>query len=421
MKSVFARPEVYGVLLRLLLMPIGACWDLFGYYWLSHQWAYHGVIPHDQYGGFLHLWPPFHLHAGWLWLIKPLLGPGDPWGEGLMPSASLNPFWISPDVLRTFYLQPWIPLKLFLLKLPYLLAELLLIRLLLRDAVRTAPARRVLSWVLWLNPVSLYVIYLFGSWDIIPVTLVVVSALLLPRRPVVAGLCMALAITMKLFPLMLLPFWLLVGVERRRDRPVFLAAVLVPVALWVIIGQWAGYAMASTLFRLPHYEMLVMSQIPLQLQDRLYLFFIAYVLLILHAAWCGTASFQDVVRYAASALLLFYSLCFFHPQWLLWGVPWLAVAAARQRWVIRLGLMQTVCLAVYTIQFGPTLTTYLLAPLNPDWFMSQPSPLEWLARWIDPGHLIGIAHSIFAGVSLWMVYLLVGRGPQRQMADARQA
>ena len=402
------RPELYGVALRLLLMPIGACWDLFGYYWISHQWVYHGTLPADQCNGLFLIWPPFYLHAAWLWLIRPLLGPGDPWGEGLAPSPTLTQPWVTPEAVGAFYLQPHLPFVLFLLKAPYVLVECWLIHHLLRHPVGSSAVRRRLAWVLWLNPISLYTVALLGAWDVVPVALLVLSTLLLPRRPVGAGLWLALATAMKLFPAIVSPFLLLVGAKGRSSRMQFGMAALVSFGLWVGIGQWVGVPMLKLLASVPQYGMALAAELSLRYSDdRLYLFLVGSVFLWCHAARFGTVSFFSCVRYGAAVFLLFYSVSFFHPQYMIWGVPFVAICIAQQRRRLWLLVIQAVCLAVYTLQWGPILTTYLFAPLDPNGFMFQRTPMDWLAGFVNPQQLIGVAHSVLAGTSLWMVFDLL--------------
>jgi len=398
-------------------MPLGAMGDLYGYYWVGHQFAYHGVIPLNHLGGYFAVWPPFYLHAAWLWLIRPLLGPGDPWGEGLIPSAALDPYWIGPEALGVFYAQLgahryWV---LFLLKCPYLLTELLLVWLLLRQTTGEA-ARRRLSWFLWLNPVTCFFVYLCGTWDIIPVTVMVGGLLLLPRQPGWAGLCWALAAIMKAFPVLLMPFVVLLGARTREDRVYLGASIVLPLLFFLLVGQSFGVSMLATAFGLPHYGMLTGAQLSLQPpHDRLYLFLVGYVVLLLHAGRRGEASRLGLVRYGAAVLLGFYSLAFFHPQYFFWCLPLLAILVAEDRGLLKLFILQVIGLGAYVLQFGPTFTTHLLAPLSPGVLLHARAPLERLSGVVDPGLFVGIAHSVFAAVSLWMAYEIL-RGHPRPRA-----
>jgi hypothetical protein len=119
-----------------------------------------------------------------------------------------------------------------------------------------------------------------------------------------------------------------------------------------------------------------------------------------------------VARYATAALLFFYSVSFFHVQYFFWVLPFLAVLMAHHPRLLGLFAIQAACLAVYSLQWERALTTYLVAPLNPEFFFAQPSPFERLARFTDPGRVIGLAHSVFAGVSLWLMYEVLGRHPK---------
>ncbi len=410
------RAECWGLLLRVVLMPVGACWDLYSNYWISHQWVYHGTIPLQQYGGYLFLWPIFHLHSAWLWLIRPLLGSGDIWGEGLTPLLSLTDMWQHAPDLEAFYLHPHIHWILFLLKCPFVLTECLLIYLMLRAETVPAQSRETLRWFLWLNPFSLYSIALFGGWDIMPTTLVVASALLVRRHTIWAGLCLSVAAIMKVFPVLLWPFFLLLGAQSSRERLSLVVGTTIPIVLYFGVGGWLGLPLLNTAFGIPHYAFVISSELPLHFShDRLYPFLVGYVMLVFHAAeHRRSPSWTTLVRYCAASLLLFYSVSFFHPQYILWVVPFLAIVVAlHPRWWWMVGL-QALCLGLYTLQWGGILTTYLVAPLNPRFFMHCPSPLDWLVKSsVNPDVVFGVVHSIFAGVSLWMMALMLRRRPER--------
>ena len=81
----------WGILLRLLVMPIACHYDLLSYYWAAHEVVYHGQVPlTDVLNGNLYLFfPTAYLNIAWLWLIRPLLGAHDPWTADWFPGGDV--------------------------------------------------------------------------------------------------------------------------------------------------------------------------------------------------------------------------------------------------------------------------------------------------------------------------------------------
>ena len=101
---------LYGILIRLLLMPITGHWDLTSLNDIASYIISHGVAYKDYYYS-ISIYPPltYYFLAGWQMVIKPLVG-ADFYG------------WLREPILNAFF-NPHVFRYFFLLKIPHLLFD----------------------------------------------------------------------------------------------------------------------------------------------------------------------------------------------------------------------------------------------------------------------------------------------------------
>lgn len=150
-----------GLLARVLIMPWAMHADLLSMSWRAQLMAYH-----SQWGLLSSQWLGHAAYAANLWLWHQIGISFEPMFEntefGLTPTsqtASVGDWlrFVQEDQINTF---------LFVAKLPHLLADVSTMALLLWLVLKLKP--KLQSWVVlvwWLNPVNVYVFYLFGRHD----------------------------------------------------------------------------------------------------------------------------------------------------------------------------------------------------------------------------------------------------------------
>jgi len=223
-----------GLLVRFLLMPFAVSSDLLAVYWRAHVIAFEGRL----YGDYLVNMGAHHLHALALRVLAPLLPPEgtlwtDPWTWGDAEA-------LGPQALRAFADAPGAFGTLFVLKLPYLAADLAAGAALLALVRGTGGARR--AWVFWmLSPIGLYASYVFSRYEAFPVALVVLTVLLVERdRPWAAALALGAAVTMRSYPVLLIPVVALVAVRGLPRQAAWGALALVPLAVVMATNRVFG-------------------------------------------------------------------------------------------------------------------------------------------------------------------------------------
>jgi len=123
----------------------------------------------------------------------------------------------------------------FLLRLPGILADFLLVLLLLRIA-KTEPRWRIPAWALAtfaLSPVSLMVSGFHGNTDPVMVMFLVLAALMcLKNKAALSGLFLALGCQIKVVPLLFVPIFFFFWCHRRAIVSFLLPLAFASVALW---------------------------------------------------------------------------------------------------------------------------------------------------------------------------------------------
>ncbi len=180
--------------------------------------SFHGV-----YTGLALLLAPFF----WLWNAIPVAHP--------QVGAMLGMYYFHPSV-EAFLLT-------FAIKLPILIFDVLagvFVFFLVRDITGSAQSggKAFLFW--YLNPFNVFMIEMWGSMDVIPAAFVVLAVLLaLRKRWVSSGLTLSLATLLRIFPLLLLPAFLLYWIRKCSSRMTvgFMISFLAPLvaALYVLL------------------------------------------------------------------------------------------------------------------------------------------------------------------------------------------
>lgn len=138
----------------------------------------------------------------------------------------------------------------------------------------------------------------------------------------------------------------------------------------------------------------------------LYIFLLGYVFVLAFAFhYRRTGSFKEVFNISLAVLLLFYAFSVFNPQWFIWVTPLLAIQFALDKKIWPFHLILIVGFIFITFYWGRGLAGGLLAPLNPEFFWSLPSPAEIIGRFVSASGIINLARTVFSGTAVWMAFL----------------
>ncbi len=389
-----------GLLIRVSLMPITVYYaDLLSVYWRSSLIAYQGM-PWIGAGQII----VHYLHALFLWIFKPLM----PYFNSILYHPDIPPGadW---GMFTTFVNHPNVFRTLFLFKVPYLLFELGCAFLLLH----IFPDRKkgVLAFIFWIiNPIVIFATYVAARYEVVSVFFILLSLYYARRNlPTKSLLVLGISIIIRWYPLIMLPFFVIILGRRWGERLKLIFWGLLPLALMTILAKSLGRpSEIEIIASLPYGENLLgMSFYLAHLYDYVFVFFVAYTVLWLYTYFNTNHSFSDLWKSILMLLLIFFATCFFHVHYFLWLIPFLTLQIVEDRKFVGLFALQVLFYVVYTFQWQRHLAGYLFAPLDFYYFVNLLSPFEIINRYYPIAKFIGIFRSALSGTSLFMCYFIL--------------
>jgi hypothetical protein len=370
-------------------MPFTVSADLLAVYWRSHLMAYDGRL----FGEYLVNMGAHYVHAASLRLLGWLLpAPHEVW---IHPWWWADSFALSPQILRWFSTQPWTHQTLFALKVPYLAADLGAGLILLALLGRTATPRTTRrAWAFWmLSPIGLYASYVFGRYEMFAVVLVLGALLACEReRPWTGAILLGLAVTMRAYPLLLIPVFALIVMRRLHLQVAWAAVALVPFGLVMAWNRLlaGSFGELQRLKDFPPSGTFLSLSIPVHRPGQVYVF-VLFALLVYGVLigrtyrWWVSPKGAVPVAQLWIWLLVFHAGLFaftaFSAHYFAWFTPFVALALGRRpawKGTLPLHLLQcAVVLALAQIIHGdPNVFVGLFIPLQADLAHALPNLQE---------------------------------------------
>ena len=388
-----------GLLIRLAFMPFTVYFpDLLGVYWRSSLIAYQGTLS----GGLQIVINYFH--ALFLLIFKPLM----PYFGGILYDSGMrmDPTW---RMLETFVSHPNVFRTLFLFKVPYLLFDLGCALLLLR--IFKDGKKGLAAFIFWMvNPIIIFAIYIAARHEVVAIFFILLSLYYAKNNLSARSLLsLGVSIIIRFYPLILLPFFIVILGKRSWERVKLAFWGILPLGLLTIFTRLFHEApQVEKLAQTPHAQYLLSMAFYLgYLSDRVFIFVALYAVLLLYTIFRTDHSFANLWRMLLILLLGIFATSFFHVHYLMWLVPFLTLQMVEDRRFTGLFIILVLGWIVYSFQWKGTFTGLLFTPINPRYFMSLASPFEVIDQYYSAANFIGICRSVFSGVCLWMMYLVL--------------
>lgn len=147
--------------------------------------------------------------------------------------------------------------------------------------------------------------------------------------------------------------------------------------------------------------------------EGLYPYILGFVLLCLFVSRAANPA-RNFYQYFLAFFLLLFGVTNYHPQWFIWITPFLVIEIVinkfRNFWLI---LSLYLCYLFIVLTFENSLSVGLFAPVNHS-LANFPGLAKILAAKTDLNFLRGAVRSLFAGISLYLVYdLFKEKSPRR--------
>ena len=397
-----------GLLIRLTLLPFFFQRDILSTYQRAAQTVFGGVLGADFQQFVTHI-----IHSAYLFAIKPFI----PTLENLSGILLNTDSWASWIDFNNFQ---FVYRTLALFKFPYLILDIACMFLVMRLLYDTQPLKRLKVFKYWaLNPLVIFVIYLFARHDIIGICVTIVALLLAKyRKKYWAIVVIAVAIAIRFFPIMILPLLIIYLARKKRDY-----IILFSIGIAGLIGIEAfsylyfGRSVIFSLLNTQHFDYILSAKLNLIIHDAIFIFIVAYIILILHFLHQKKKTFKLFLSYCAIVYLLYVSTSYFHPQYLMWAIPFLILIFVRKNSLYYYHWIQFGLLMFILIYWGDLVTKFIFAPVDIRYALYSTGIIPIINRFYNPVKFVNIFRSIFTAVSLWMIYLIYRDNRDSQLAD----
>lgn len=333
--------------------------------------------------------------GGYQLAISPMLGTGfDTW----LSNANSNSYVRDPNIFK----------YLIILKLPYLVLDILIAFLLKKFFDDKEKGEK--AFALWLfNPFTIVLIYAFSNIDIFAVLLTLIAFLLLKKEKLLqASALVGLAAGFKLYPILFIPFLILKA--KSVKEKVLVAAIPILILIAIVFPFWSQAFIQSAFlsglttrifnpgFSIGFNESMVVSLFAMSL-----LFFYGWII----------DKKLDPFNYWVIFLLSIFSFSHFHIAWLLWISPFIVILAVKKP-ILSLPLFLLAVLALMIpMLYQDRSMTISLFRIYSTWYDLLPTPFSVLEKFYDPYNLQSILHSILAGGSMILGFKLLGKREEK--------
>ena len=441
-KTILLKWMLFGGLVRVLLMPIFASGDLLS----ISSWSFFLKVNHQL---ILSNDSPFifYLQTFMYTIFGPLL-PSRVFSD-ILSNTVYTPVGLS-SLFRIS--SPGILAFITVSKIPYLFfdfATALLLLHLVNDGRKAVQAFKL--WIL--SPVSLFVSYAIGQYDIIAVFFVMLALYFFAKnKTILAMLSLSVSSAIKMFGIFLIPPMILIIIKRStnaRAKAKILLLLLAIGSLPFILTQ-ISLAVTPKVYEsvnaaLPHndefngyfgktfYSRGVPQPPFLQglftialnystslktyilLGDVIYIFFLVYGLLLLTIIWQDNWPLEKVWKAFLVIFLAYYAVALFLPQWFLWAQPLLVLLVLKERRFLKLYLISLPLFFVYTWYWNQSLTSNLLAPaFNQAYFW--PGPIDLMNNIGLPGiQVVNVFRSLLSAVCIFIAVVIAMSGARANL------
>jgi len=258
-------------------------------------------------------------YLGLSWLIAPLF-----WFWTVLPvqHPSLTEIAANPSVSYSLLLVMKLPILVF-----DLATGLMLVKLVQQNNAPGLGRRAFLSW--YLNPYNWIWLYWYSTYDIIPTALVVLAVLLALRgRWLTSGFCLSFAFLLRLYPILLFPFFLFFAGKLNRRTVLRVAGSFVTPILFALVGismaAGSSSVMTATLIGTPLRQgwLLLFYGVPITDSSIILTPFLLLAQLYLILLWTNKSF--SLMHGTLASLLLIFAGSYHHGYHFLWASPFLS-------------------------------------------------------------------------------------------------
>jgi len=329
-------------------------------------------------------------------------------------------------------LQPFIPSKinssiqinLFIFKLPYLLFDLTALWILHKLTKKNKLQWKILAFY-FLNPLLIFAVYIFGRYETIPITFALLSLLLLKKnRNFLSALSFGIAITTRSSFLIAWPIYVLTVGKKVKDKVAMAVLSILPYILTLIYKNIYIYNNAAGtdqpvianaevrwLMNGGHSNYMFGGEFGLYFAHaKIYPFIFFYAILLYLAFVTWQKKKQDwkvTSNFIAISFALFFATSFYHPQYLAWVVPFVALGLSKKNWRHILTATTGIVLAfpILLLTWARSILFGVAAPLSST--LAAIDLNKEISVYYDAFKLADIARSVISAMFCILIFILI--------------
>lgn len=322
----------------------------------------------------------------------------------LSPGLLLNSLINVPRVLPLLDFK----VHLLFLKIPYLLPDLLIARI-LYGQFRTR-REKLLALSFWLfNPINLFATYMMGQFDIIP-TFFIVSSIYLAnlnkniKHIYFSSLVLGVGSAFKIYPLLLV-IPLASCVKNIYQRIFIVALGLAPYILsltpYLSSKNFRSSALVAGQSLKSFYPQIAVSG-----GESIMLFLASLIFCYLYFLYHPLGKIEFIWKRYFIILMIFFIFTHYHPQWFLWLTPFFIIDVLKTNYSnLILVILSFLSFFGLLLFFDSSLSVGLFAPVWKDLYHAS-SIWEIFKLNPDVNFLRSILHTIFVGAAVFYIYQL---------------
>lgn len=288
-----------------------------------------------------------------------------------------------------------------LIKLPYIIFDLLTAFFL--SKLFTNKRQSMLVFAFWIfNPINLYTTYMMGQFDVIPTFFTVLSIYFVSKNKLSwAALSLGGGIAFKIYPVFLLILLIFLG-KNYPGKLKLLILGLVPYFV-SILPYLPSHSFRSTALFAAQSSKSLYASIAISGGESILLFpaaLIFFYLLLLGKKIINLPFWKICLM----PLLLFFIFTHYHPQWLIWVIPFLILdlVTEKSKNILTIILI-LVSWAGSLFFFDPSLTLGMFSPLFP---ALRTTPSVWMLLHLNPDYNISrsLLQTVLVASSFYLIY-----------------
>ncbi len=316
-------------------------------------------------------------------------------GEGFVEWLSMgNDFVSVRHIYRYLFSMKFFGISIFLLS-GYFLSRLL----------KEEKKKKLFLVLFLLNPISLYVVAVMGQIDSIAASLTALALFFAFKNPFFSLVFLSLGAAFKTYPLILIPFFSFLSSDKWKKRIIYLILGMAIYFLFVVPFVFTPKFFSSTIFS-GLSKRIFELRLPIGFGENILILPLFFTFLLISTLFKGFNSLKNLNFYFFTTTSLMSAGSYFHPQWLLWSLPFLSLAVASN-----LKNKSDVWFAIFLLFAGwlgklflfddKFLTWGLFLPLD-EGVLFLPPLSKVIEDIVDVFFLRSLVHSVILGAVLWL-------------------